>query len=134
MGDFGDFYYFCRDSTLPVCNLFSSHDHHNQTGPWSSAEGACDLTGGALEGKVQNLGSILVDFFAIIMSIGLILLSERKRAAVGRREMQMFLVGYILICLCEIFTVGGFPLNATARVVSFGGDGDDDDDDETLRV
>jgi len=85
MGSFGEFYFFCRDSTLPVCNLFSSHDYHNQTGPWSSAEGACDLTGGKLEGKVQNLGSILVAFFAIIMTAGLLFLSQRKRAAVGRR-------------------------------------------------
>lgn len=29
--------------------------------------------------------------------------------------MQLFLLGYILIEICEIFTVGGFPLNSAAR-------------------
>jgi hypothetical protein len=29
--------------------------------------------------------------------------------------MQVFLVGYIIISICEIFTVGGFPLNTTVR-------------------
>jgi len=35
------------------------------------------------------------------------------------REMQMFLIGYILVEICEIFTVGEFPLNGKVRVVSF---------------
>jgi hypothetical protein len=33
------------------------------------------------------------------------------------REMQMFLVGFALIELCEIFTVGGFPLDNKVRIV-----------------
>lgn len=36
-------------------------------------------------------------------------------AAVGRREMQIFLLGYIIIEICEIFTVGGFPLDHSVR-------------------
>jgi hypothetical protein len=32
--------------------------------------------------------------------------------------MQLFLVGYILISICEIFSVGEFPLSGTVRVVS----------------
>lgn len=31
------------------------------------------------------------------------------------REMQIFLIGYIIIEICEIFTVGGFPLNSAVR-------------------
>ena len=34
-----------------------------------------------------------------------------KKAAVGRREMQLFLIGFIIIEICEIFTVGWFPLD-----------------------
>jgi hypothetical protein len=34
------------------------------------------------------------------------------------REMQLFLLGYIIISICEIFSVGVFPLNDTVRVVS----------------
>lgn len=33
------------------------------------------------------------------------------------REMQLFLVGYIIIEICEIFTVGGFPLDKKVRLV-----------------
>jgi len=32
--------------------------------------------------------------------------------------MQMFLVGYIVIEICEIFTVGGIPLTGAVRIVS----------------
>lgn len=31
--------------------------------------------------------------------------------------MQLFLLGYIIIEICEIFTVGGFPLNSRVRMV-----------------
>ena len=34
------------------------------------------------------------------------------------REMQLFLCGYIIIEICEIFTVGKFPLNSTVTKVS----------------
>jgi hypothetical protein len=32
--------------------------------------------------------------------------------------MQLFLLGYLIIEICEIFTVGEFPLNPKVRVVS----------------
>lgn len=34
------------------------------------------------------------------------------------REMQLFLVGFIVISICEIFTIGGFPLSSAVRRVS----------------
>ena len=33
------------------------------------------------------------------------------------REFQLFLVGYIIVSICEIFTVGGFPLQGKVRLV-----------------
>jgi hypothetical protein len=30
--------------------------------------------------------------------------------------MQLFLLGYIIISICEIFTVGGFPLDSNVRI------------------
>lgn len=33
------------------------------------------------------------------------------------REMQFFLMGYIIIEICEIFTIGGFPLDGAVRRV-----------------
>ncbi|KAH8770152.1 chitin synthase export chaperone [Diaporthe sp. PMI_573] len=113
---FGNFGNFCRDSTLPVCNLLSNS--HGQTGGW----GGCELTGIPLSGgrRLGNLGSILLCAIAIATAIYLILRSERKKAAVGRREMQLFLVGYIVISICEIFTVGEFPLSSTVRIAFTG--------------
>ncbi|KAG8669572.1 hypothetical protein FPOAC2_08906 [Fusarium poae] len=110
--EFGNFHDFCRDSTLPVCNLLSPK--HDQNGEW----GGCELTGISLSGgrHLGNLGSILLAGIAIATAGFLLLRSEKKRAAVGRREMQLFLIGYIIISICEIFSVGEFPLNSTVRV------------------
>jgi hypothetical protein len=35
---------------------------------------------------------------------------------VYNREMQLFLIGYIIISICEIFTIGWFPLSGTVRI------------------
>jgi Chitin synthase export chaperone len=85
--------------------------------PPGSPFGGCPLNGISLGGGryLANLGSILVAFIAILVSVYLLLRSNRKAAAVGRREMQVFLIGYIIIEICEIFTVGGFPLNHSVR-------------------
>ncbi|KFY94251.1 hypothetical protein V498_03958 [Pseudogymnoascus sp. VKM F-4517 (FW-2822)] len=112
---FGNFNHFCRDSTLPVCNLLSST--HDQNG-----FGGCELKGINLpDGEhLGNIGSIILCGLAILVSGYLLWRSERKQAAVGRREMQLFLLGYILISICEIFTVGAFPLNADVRLAFSG--------------
>jgi len=114
---YGNFADFCRDSgnqwsTLPVCNLFSQSRTRGGDG-WSG----CDLTGISLgDGKhLANLGSIILCGIAILVSLFLIWRSERKKAAVGRREMQLFLLGFIIVEICEIFTVGGFPLDGVVR-------------------
>lgn len=119
MSNYGKFHDFCRDtgnlhSTLPVCNLFTQSPTNGGNG-WDG----CNLEGIPLSGgnRLANLGSILVCGIAIISTFFLLWRSERKKAAVGRREMQLFLVGYIIVSICEIFTIGGFPLNGTVRVV-----------------
>lgn len=74
-------------------------------------------------------------FCGIAIAVTALLLwrSERKKAAVGRRcvlgghwhpriltlcrEMQLFLLGYVVVSICEIFTVGGFPLDGAVRRV-----------------
>jgi hypothetical protein len=83
--------------------------------------GGCDLRGISLGGGryLASLGSILIAGLAILTSLFLIFRSNKKRAAVGRREMQLFLLGYIIISICEIFTIGWFPLDGLVRRVSF---------------
>lgn len=109
---FGNFNDFCRDSTLPVCNLFVSNNQ-----PPNDAFNGCTLVGIPLSGdrNLANLGSILLAFISILVSLVLIWRSDRKQAAVGRREMQLFLLGFVVIEICEIFTVGGFPLDDNVR-------------------
>ncbi|MCJ1306020.1 hypothetical protein MMC08_008838 [Hypocenomyce scalaris] len=113
MTQFGKFHNFCRDSTLPVCNIFSESPTQGGTG-----FGGCALTGIPLSGgrHLANLGSIILCGIAIFVTLFLIFRSEKKQAAVGRREIQLFLVGYIIIEICEIFTVGGFPLDRKVRL------------------
>ncbi|KAJ2897806.1 hypothetical protein MKZ38_004368 [Zalerion maritima] len=93
-------------------------ENHNQTGPWEG----CELTGISLSNgrHLGNLGSILLCGIAIAVSAYLLLRSEAKKAAVGRREMQLFLVGYIILSICEIFTVGEFPLKDDVRIAFTG--------------
>lgn len=117
MSAFGNFHNFCRDSTLPVCNLFD--ESRTKGGP---GFGGCELRGISLSGDrfLRNLGSIILCGLAILTALILLWRSEKKRAAVGRREMQLFLFGYIIISLCEIFTVGGFPLARNVRIAFTG--------------
>lgn len=60
-----------------------------------------------------NLGAVILAGIAIIVSGVLLWMAERKTAAVGRREMQILLLGYILVSFAEIFTVGGFMTSQT---------------------
>ena len=117
----------------PLRQLFSESPSRGGNG-----FGGCDLQGISLGGGryLANLGSILLDGLAILIALFLIWRSNRKRAAVGRRynwlfdlplstqanqstrEMQLFLLGFIIISICEIFTIGWFPLNGAVRRVS----------------
>ncbi|KAI5852207.1 chitin synthase III catalytic subunit [Tricharina praecox] len=106
MSQFGNFHDFCRDSTLPVCNLFLERSGTQYGG---GIDKSCALVGFAAGGgRVRNLGSIVACAVAVIVAGLLIWLSERKKAAVGRREMQIFLVAYAIVSIAEIFSVGGF--------------------------
>jgi Chitin synthase export chaperone len=105
--------HLCSGPSRP--NALQLFEKANQ--PPGSGYGGCVLYGIHLRNGqyLANLGSILVCGIAIAVALLLLFRSERKAAAVGRREMQLFLIGYILISICEIFTVGGFPLDVTAR-------------------
>jgi hypothetical protein len=57
----------------------------------------------------------LIAGIGILVTLFLLWRAERKAAAVGRREMQMFLAGFLVIEICEIFTEGYFPLHNDVR-------------------
>lgn len=102
MSRFGKFNDFCRDSTLPICNLFDPSD----------VEKSCTLVGLDVgDNQLRNLGVIILAALAVFASMFLLWKSEKKQAAVGRREMQILLVGYIVVSIAEIFSIGGFLTN-----------------------
>ncbi|KAL7274338.1 hypothetical protein RUND412_002751, partial [Rhizina undulata] len=85
--------------------------------PTADSEKSCTLVGfSAGSGHVRNLGSILLCAIAVAASGFLLWRSQRKKAAVGRREMQILLIGYIIISLAQIFTIGGFITNHAVLV------------------
>ena len=67
----------------------------------------------------ENIGAAGLAGIAIIVSLLLFWKSEKKQAAVGRREMQILLIGYMVVSFAEIFTVGGFLENQTILKVEF---------------
>ncbi|VUC27181.1 unnamed protein product [Clonostachys rosea] len=111
--EFGNFNKFCAHSTLPVCNLLSPPTNDQDGGDW----GGCKLVGIALEGgrNLTNVGSIILASIAVIVTT-LILSSSGRKKFIGRGEMQIFLFGYILISVCEIFSVGGLPISKNVRM------------------
>ena len=73
----------------------------------------------------KTIGDSIVCAIAIIVTVFLFIVTERRKAAVGitllfdennvlgRREMELVLVGYFLINVCQIFSLGGFLTNDT---------------------
>jgi len=115
---FGKFQDFCADSFLPICNILTA----NNQPPGAqyvnvNGSGGCVLRGITLSNGryLANIGSILLAGFAILVTFFLLWRAQRKAAAVGRREIQMFLLGYLVIQICEIFTMGGIPLDNDVR-------------------
>lgn len=100
MSKFGNFNDFCRDSTIPVCNLFYDNAWGHKSCPLQGIS-----TGDA---QVRNLGTIICCVLALITTVVLYWLSDRKKAAVGRREIQVLLISYAIVSFAEIFSVGGF--------------------------
>lgn len=73
---------------------------------------------------VDDVGDILLCGIALAVTLYLFYITERRKAAVGmrpvfahrsnytgRREMEIVLLGYFLINICEIFSLGGFLTN-----------------------
>ncbi|KAG4300688.1 hypothetical protein PCANB_003034 [Pneumocystis canis] len=100
---FGNFKTICRSSTLPICNIFLGN-----------FKSYCLLKGfGYVSGKrVRNPLDIGFATIAALIALWLIIRSQTKFAAVGRREMQILILIYFFISICQIFTIGGFVTNA----------------------
>ena len=49
---------------------------------------------------------MLLDILAVILSIFGIIFANRRKTAIGRREIQLILGAYLLISVCDVFTTG----------------------------
>lgn len=80
------------------------------------------MTGFALSRgeRFGNIGVVIISAIGILITLYLLWRSERKKAAVGRREMQIFLLGYIIILICQIFTQGEFPISRDVKLAFTG--------------
>ncbi|KAK7203022.1 chitin synthase III catalytic subunit [Myxozyma melibiosi] len=105
--NYGNFDSFCRYSNLPACNLFD-YDYQQH----------CALRGftTAGNGRIENLGLMLISFFACITCLLFIYTAQRRTAAVGRREMQILFFSYLILSISAIFASGGFIFNRTILV------------------
>lgn len=73
--------------------------------------------------SIQTLtapGVVIISALGIFVTLYLLWRSERKQAAVGRREMQIFLFGYIVILIAQVFTQGEFPIDRDVKLAFTG--------------
>lgn len=99
---FGSFKTACSLSTLPVCNLF-----YTKLRPYCVLKGVKQASGN----YVRNPGDIAFAILSSLIALWLVIRSQTKFAAVGRREMQILILIYFFISVVQIFTVGGFITN-----------------------
>ncbi|KAJ5643149.1 uncharacterized protein N7484_005656 [Penicillium longicatenatum] len=119
---------FCRDSTLPVCNLFLVNQPPNKNFDGCALEGI-SLSGGrylanlgmncwdtiGLEWCVNSEYRIYSDRVHCHLGITLYAMEVGQEACRRRASIQLFLLGYIIIEICEVFTVGGLPIEDSVR-------------------
>lgn len=99
---FGSFKIICRSSTLPVCNLF-----YGKLEPYCALKGVRNRS----TSYVTNPGDIAFAILAALVALWLVIRSQSKFAAVGRREMQILILIYFFISVLQVFTIGGFITN-----------------------
>ncbi|KAJ8098255.1 chitin synthase III catalytic subunit [Lipomyces tetrasporus] len=104
--NYGNFNNFCYYSNLPACNLFDSVDKYCPLVGFQTVTGS----------NLGNLGLILLCFFAIVLSTIFIVFAQRRAGAVGRREMQILYLSYIIVSISAIFASGGFIFNRTVLI------------------
>ncbi|KAF7799835.1 hypothetical protein EIP86_011077 [Pleurotus ostreatoroseus] len=128
MTRFGDFAPLCRDvPSYPWCNLFY-RQHHAPTvlanvsaDPHSAPVGVnpkCGIPLVGVDGSLANIANILACGLSCLLVAFLVWLSGRRKAAVGRIELRIFLALYFLTLPLQLLTTGAFlDQGSTALVV-----------------
>jgi len=130
MTRFGDFRALCEQTpSYPWCNLFYRQllHHSNSTliglsaNPISAPVGVnpqCGTLKAGTHGSLGNIANIIACGFSVLVLVGLVTLTTRRRAAVGRSEFRIFLVLYLISLPLQLVTTGSvLQQGSTALVV-----------------
>ncbi|KAL5489711.1 hypothetical protein ACEPAI_4543 [Sanghuangporus weigelae] len=135
MTTFGDFEPLCRHTpSYTWCNLFyrQLQNHSNETlaglseDPQSAPIGINPVCGIPLVGHTNsftssnslgNIADIVVCGVCIFFVTALILWTSRRKAAVGRSELRVFLVLYLLSLPLQLVTTGSIIRQGTTALV-----------------
>ncbi|TDL21932.1 hypothetical protein BD410DRAFT_274438 [Rickenella mellea] len=130
MTRFGDFQALCHQTpSYPWCNLFYrqllKHSPTTLTGlsanPKSAPVGVnpeCGALRVNNDGSLGNIANIIVCGLGFFFVIALVFWSNRRRAAVGRDELKVFLIMYLFTLPLQLITTGSLlEQGSTALVV-----------------
>jgi len=118
---FGDFQTLCAQTpSYPWCNLF--YNQLVNTGnkalllPVSSDSASapvgvnpeCGIPRAGHDGSLANIANVVVCALSFFVALALVLLTRRRKAAVGRLELGSFLALYSLTLPLQLITTGSF--------------------------
>ncbi|KIK55549.1 hypothetical protein GYMLUDRAFT_76488 [Collybiopsis luxurians FD-317 M1] len=121
MSRFGDFGDICSNTpSYTWCNLFyrqlsnpKSNLTHLLTGLSADSNTApvgvnlsCGIPRVGTDGSIGNIANIIVCALSMVVMIGLLFLTERRKAAVGRVELRNMLVLYLITLPLQLLTNG----------------------------
>jgi len=129
MTRFGDFRALCEQTpSYPWCNLFyrqlQRHSNATLTGlssnPTSAPVGVnpeCGIFNLGSDGSLGNIANIVACALSMIIVLGLIIITTRRAAAVGRTEFCGFLLLYFLSLPLQLLTTGSLLEQGTTPLV-----------------
>ncbi|KAI0088926.1 chitin synthase III catalytic subunit [Irpex rosettiformis] len=120
MTRFGDFEPLCKNTpSYPWCNLFyrqlQRHSPDVLQGASADPKTApvginpvCGIPFVAVDGSLANIANIIACGLSVIFLVYLTWATSRRKAAVGRIELRLFLILYLLTLPLQILTTGSF--------------------------
>jgi hypothetical protein len=126
---FGDFKSLCSDTpSYPWCNLFYRQLLRQApltfTGASADRKSApvginpdCGIPNAGFDGSLANLANILACVLSMFMVVVLIFFTNRRKAAVGRVELRLFLVLYLVTLPLQLITTGSFLTQGSTPLV-----------------
>jgi hypothetical protein len=128
---FGDFSWLCHNTpSYPWCNLFYRQMQDRKetsvlAGLSRNANSApvginphCGTLKLGSDGSLGNISNIIVCAISILVVLALIFMAHRRKAAVGRSELQVFLVFYLISLPLQLITTGSLLEQGSTALVA----------------